>query len=207
MERKDNYAVQSAIARRLFLNYDQDALIRKLNLQADDAWLYTKFFDSDYRVNRKNGDLERAGEAGWQEANSFHEVLTLLDLLCDSREDRHISGRWKNMTSFGLMFHQNLLEEQKDPRAEKFQADPEGFRKACLALGGTPLPNGDIAYAIELFDGLPIAVQLWFGDDEFPPNLRFLWDENALMYIKYETMYFAKGMLLSRIEEQMNHRV
>lgn len=62
---------------------------------------------------------------------------------------------------------------------------------------------GDAAYAIELFDGLSIVVQLWLGDEEFPPNLRFLWDENALDYIRYETMYFAKGMLLERIREEM----
>lgn len=62
---------------------------------------------------------------------------------------------------------------------------------------------GDAAYGIELFDGLSIVVQLWLGDEEFPPNLRFLWDENALDYIRYETMYFAKGMLLERIREEM----
>jgi len=46
-------------------------------------------------------------------------------------------------------------------------------------------------------------VQLWFGEEEFPACLRLLWDENALMYIKYETMYFAKGLLLKKIEERM----
>ena len=50
---------------------------------------------------------------------------------------------------------------------------------------------------------LGVAVQLWLGDDEFPPNLRFLWDENADQYIRYETMYFAKALLLSRIAGQM----
>lgn len=207
MARTNNYLIQARQAKARFLTYDQSRLIAKLNLRSDGEYLYVPMLGQIYRVSRASGDMQRQTAGGWVDGNSYDEVMTLLDLLCDSREDRHISGRWKNMTSFGLMFHQNLLEEQKDPRAEKFQADPEGFRKACLALGGTPLPNGDIAYAIELFDGLPIAVQLWFGDDEFPPNLRFLWDENALMYIKYETMYFAKGMLLSRIEEQMNHRV
>ena len=206
MARTNNYLIQARQAKARFLTYDQSRLIAKLNLRSDGEYLYVPMLGQIYRVSRASGDMQRQTAGDWVDGNSYDEVMTLLDLLCDSREDRHISGRWKNMTSFGLMFHQNLLEEQKDPRAEKFQADPEGFRKACLALGGTPLPNGDIAYAIELFDGLPIAVQLWFGDDEFPPNLRFLWDENALMYIKYETMYFAKGMLLSRIEEQMNHR-
>lgn len=206
MARTNNYLIQARQAKARFLTYDQGRLIAKLNLRSDGEYLYVPMLGQIYRVSRASGDMQRQTAGGWVDGNSYDEVMTLLDLLCDSREDRHISGRWKNMTSFGLMFHQNLLEEQKDPWAEKFQADPEGFRKACLALDGTPLPNGDIAYAIELFDGLPIAVQLWFGDDEFPPNLRFLWDENALMYIKYETMYFAKGMLLSRIEEQMNHR-
>lgn len=206
MARTNNYLIQARQAKARFLTYDQSRLIAKLNLRSDGEYLYVPMLGQTYRISRTSGDMQRQTAGDWVDGNSYDEVMTLLDLLCDSREDRHISGRWKNMTSFGLMFHQNLLEEQKDPWAEKFQADPEGFRKACLALGGTPLPNGDIAYAIELFDGLPIAVQLWFGDDEFPPNLRFLWDENALMYIKYETMYFAKGMLLSRIEEQMNHR-
>ena len=125
----------------------------------------------------------------------------MLDLVCDSREDRFLSHRWKNMTSFGLMFHQNLLERAKDPWAARFEANPESFRKACEALGGKPFPQGDIAYEIEVFDSLPIVVQLWFGDEEFPANLRFLWDENALMWIKYETMHYAKDLLLQRIEE------
>ena len=69
-------------------------------------------------------------------------------------------------------------------------------------MGGTPLPQGDVAYAIELFDSLSIGIQLWLGDEEFPPSLRFLWDENALMYIRYETMYYARGLLLQRLAEK-----
>ena len=46
-------------------------------------------------------------------------------------------------------------------------------------------------------------MQLWFGDEEFPANLRYLWDENALMYLKYETMYFAKALLLHRLWDEM----
>ena len=128
--------------------------------------------------------------------------MTLLDFVCDSREDRFISGRFKNMADFGRAFHQNLLEE-RDPNAELFQSRTEDFRKACVALGGKPLPTGDIAYSIEVFDGLPLAVQLWLGDEEFPARLRYLWDENALMYLKYETMYFAKGLLLERLKAEM----
>ena len=107
------------------------------------------------------------------------------------------------MQDFGLQFHQKLLEDGHDPWAERFQNELPAFRRACLTLGGKPLPVGDAAYAFEIFDGLGIAVQLWLGDDEFPPNLRFLWDENACQYIRYETMYFAKALLLNRIAGKM----
>lgn len=203
MERQDNYAIQAEQAKRRFLTYDQQKLIAKLGLRFDETWLYMIMLCQPYRIHRATADIQRQVSGTWIDGNSYEEVMTLLDLVCDSREDRHLSFRWKNMQSFGLMFHQNLLEDQHDPYAEAINADPEGFCRACEALGGMPLENGDAAYAIELFDGLRIAVQLWLGDEEFAPRLRFLWDENALMWLKYETMYFAKAMLLERIREEM----
>ncbi len=203
MEKTDNYRIQAAQARQHFLSYDQEALIRKLKLRHDEAYLYTRLFAREYRISRATGNLWRKAEDIWQEADTFAETLTLFDLVCDSREDRHLSFRWKNMASFGLMFHTSLLEGKKDPWAEKFEKDPEGFRRACRALEGRELPQGDIAYAMEIFDGLEVALQLWFGDEEFPANLRCLWDANAGMYLKYETMHFARGLLLNRLAQEM----
>lgn len=203
MARVNNYSIQAQQAKERFLTYDQEKLITKLRLTADEQHLYVPMLSHQYRIGRHSGDLEKLTTSGWADANSFEEVMTLLDLVCDSRDNRFLTGTWKNMTDFGLMFHRNLLENKVDSWAEKFQEDPEGFRKACRQLGGKPFSLGDIAYAIELFDGLSILVQLWFGEEEFPACLRFLWDENALMYIKYETMYFAKGLLLQEIEAHM----
>lgn len=202
MARTNNYLLQAAQAKQYFLTYDQEALIRKLGLEYDAYYLYPVLFSRRYRLSRKTGDLEREERGLWQDANTHGEVMTLLDLICDSKENRSVSGRWKNMADFGHAFHQNLLEE-RDPNAELFQSRPGDFRRACEALGGTPLPIGDIAYAIGVFDDLKLAVQLWFGDEEFPASLRFLWDENALQYLKYETMYFARNLLLERLKAEM----
>ncbi len=203
MKAKDNYRIQAQQAKAHFLTYNQAKLIRKLRIKADEQYLYTTLFSRKYRICRTTGDVQRWDEA-WVDGNSFAEVMTLLDLICDSRENRYVSGRWKNMGDFGLMFHQNLLEDRKDPWALLFEKYPEAFQAACEALNGERLPCGDIAYRIEVFDGLPLMLQLWFGDEEFPPNLRILWDENALMYLRYETMYFAKGLLLEIIKEKMD---
>lgn len=196
MQRPDNYATQASQAKARFLTYDAEKLIRKFGLAADDRYLYTTLFSLPYRVERATGCVEKKLAGQWVDGNSHAEVMTLLDLLCDSRDDRCISGRFQSMQNFGLMFHQNLLEEKRDPDALRFHECPELLHRGCRALGGEPVGGADISYRVEVFDSLPITVQFWFGDEEFAPRLRYLWDANALQYLRYETMYFAVSLLL-----------
>lgn len=198
MERRDNYAISAQNAKKLFLSYDQQKLIDKLNLKFDDAYLYTTFLGSPYRIARSTGDLQRKAGEAWVDGNSFDEVLTLFDLVCDSAEARTPAHRWKNMTDFGLQFHQNLMES-RDPLAEWAQAEPEAFRGALLAMGAREIRGADIAFALPVFDMLEMALFFWAGDEEFAPRIRYLWDENALQYIRYETMYYCLGCLRTRL--------
>lgn len=197
MVRKNNYLIQATQASQRFLTYDQQALATKLGLSMDEHWLYATMLGSPYRIRRNTGEIFRRDGEDWNPAG-YRETMTLLDLICDSSPSRFLTGRWKPLRDFGHQFHRELLEGQ-DPWAQRFQDSPDDFRRACRAMQGRPMPQGDIAYAIELFDGLEILVQLWFGDEEFSPSLRFLWDENALQYLKYETMYFAKDLLLDKL--------
>lgn len=203
MARQNNYLIQAAQAKARFLTYDQQTLIAKFHLRSDEEYIYVNLLSLPYRLSRQTGNLEFFRSGTWHDGNSFEEVMTLLDLLCDSKDDRHLSGRWQNMQNFGLQFHQNLLEDQFDAMANRADREPDAFHRACLALNGQALSGADISYAFELFDGLPIAIQFWHGDDEFSPRLRYLWDENAKMYLRYETMYYAVDLLKRRLAEQM----
>lgn len=203
MERRDNYAIAAAQARKLFSGYDHEALARKLRAKLDETYLYVTMLSEPYRIHRITGDISRFVNGEWVEANSFQESLTLLDLVCDSREDRRPSGSWKSIQDFGSQVHRSLGEPQRNPLADYLEANALRFSAACLSLGGRKYHLGDEAYAIELFDGLRVLVQLWFGDEEFPAQLRWLWDENAIQYLKYETMYYAAGLISDRIKEKM----
>ena len=203
MERRDNYAMQAEKAKESFLHYDQEALIRKFRLRADENYLYPVMLSDTYRLSRTTGDLSRYAGDTWVDANTHGEVMTLLDLLCDSREDRFLTGSWKSMQAFGNQIHRNLLERPRDLTAERFAQNMDRFERACRSLGGMPVPMGDMGFAIELFDGLKIAVALWREDEDFPAALRYYWDENALMYIRYETMYYAVDLLRSRLKGSM----
>ena len=202
MARTNNYLIQARQAKARFLTYDQGRLIAKLNLRSDGEYLYVPMLGQTYRISRTSGDMQRQTAGGWVDGNSYDEVMTLLDLLCDSREDRYVTGRWKNLQSFGLQFHQNLLEDRRNPWADRFDRNPESLHRACRRLGGIPVPGADISYSIVVFEDLPVCIRFWHGDDEFAPRLRYLWDENADRYLKYETMHYAIPLLLRRLGEE-----
>ena len=200
---RNNYEIQVAQAKKHFLTYDQQELIKRCALRFDDAFFYIRFLSDDYRICRTSGDMQRFLDGQWKDGNSFGEVMTILDWLCDSAADRYITHRWTNIVTQGHYFHRSLQEEKKDADADFFDAHPQAFATACEALGGERVAGADIGYAIELVDGLRVLVQLWYGDEEFPPRLCCLWDENVLRYIRYETTWYALGLLVRRIRENM----
>ena len=198
----DNYKIQLQNAQKFFLTYDQEKLIQKFQLKADEHYLYLTMFSTPYRLSRHTGNLERFQE-GWEDANTFGEVMTLLDILCDSKDDRCLTGKWMSTQMFGKYFHSGLLEPAFDELADSFDKQPGSLEKACKALGGRPIQGGDEAWAVEVMDGLEIGIFFWHADEEFPAQIRFFWDENALMYIKYETMHYTIGYLRQRLSNAL----
>ena len=86
----------------------------------------------------------------------------------------------------------------------RLEGRAQALRKACEALGGTPFPIGEVAYQLPLFDFLPIVVQFWDADEDFPGQLMIKWDRNILQYMHFETTFYATGCLLQRILELMD---
>ena len=199
---KDNYQLQLAQAKKHFLTYDQQELIDRCRLRFDEDYFYVRFLGDEYRICRRSGDMQRhCGH--WVDGNSFGEVMTILDWLCDSSPNRFPANRWVNIVSQGHYFHRNLQEDGEDPDAVLFAANPKAFAAVCEAMGGERLPGADVGYAIEVIDGLRIFVRLWLADEEFPAKLNCLWDENVLRYIRYETTWYAQGLLLRRLREMV----
>ncbi|MBQ4642066.1 MAG: DUF3786 domain-containing protein [Oscillospiraceae bacterium] len=202
MKKADNYEIQMRQAQRRFLTYDREAIMAKCQVAGDGEYLYPVMLGRTYRLCCRTGSLEVQQGDSWQDANRFSEVMTILDWLCDCKPDRCLAGRFTGIQNFGHQFHQSLVEDGEDPTAAKFDRDPAAFHRACKALGGAPLSGCDMGYAIELFEGLPIGVKFWHSDEEFPAQIRWFLDENALQYLRYETMYYAVGLVKSLLLEK-----
>lgn len=202
-EKRDNYQIQVMQAKKHFLSYDQQELIGRCGLRFDERYFYLCFLGEECRISRRTGDMERFCGGSWIDGNGFGQVMTILDWLCDSKPDRSITGRFVNIVTQGYNFHRNLQEIKKDPDAEQFSANPDAFCRACEAMGGEKTTGADIAYTIELLDGVKVLLKLYHPDEDFPAQLTCLWEENVLQYIRYETTWFALGVLMSRIKDYM----
>ena len=76
---RDNYAQAAEDARALFLRYDQAALVEKFGLEADAAYLYIRFFNVLYRIDRRTAAVGRQCQAGFTEPCSYNEVMSIYD--------------------------------------------------------------------------------------------------------------------------------
>ena len=199
--RWNNYALAAEQAKKLFLGYDQERIIKKLNLRADADYLYIRFLDLDYRVHRRTAAVEkREGDGPWEDGGSFNEVMTLFDVLCWSGEDARLSGEWVTLSALGGGVHGNLTAGGMFAAAvERIAAREEYLKPVLEGLGGVRMPRGEPGYVIPVFPFLPLYLQYWRGDEEFPPQLTLLWDRNTTRYLHYETVYYLTDFLLARL--------
>lgn len=203
MSRPNNYDIMAQQARKRFLTYDQSAILAKSPATADENYIYLPVLDLTFRVCRHTGETDCAVGTCWTPARS-HDMLTVFDYLCDAQPDRSLSGELKSMASFGHMFHTGLLEDSAATALETaIDQNPDAFVRACKALGGTPFPNCDLGFTLPFFPDLPVTLQFWHSDEEFPPRLRYLWDSSATCFLRYETMYYALDLLRTRLETLM----
>ena len=199
--RWDNYAIAAEQAKKLFLEYDQEHIIKKLNLRADGDYLYIRFLDLDYRVHRRTAGVEkREGDGPYTDGNGFNEVMTLFDVLCWSGEDARLSGEWVTLSALGGGVHGGALA------GSMYQEEIAGIARCedrlapvLEGMGGRRMEKGEPGYVIPVFDFLPVYVQYWRADEEFPPQLNLLWDRNTTQFLHYETVYYLTQFLLQRL--------
>lgn len=203
----DNYDHQVDVARHIFLEHDQQRLIRKYGLKADDNHLYLTYLNTPCRICRKTGALEEHLENTWRECRNFSTVMTVYDLLCHHKGDAlpPPALQWCTVGSFVIA---GVTETEKFTKkyAKRFEGRLDALKAACQKLGGTIQPRmagADVTCLFPVTHFFSVLLQFWDGDDEFPPKLLLLWDRNADRYLHFETTFYLQGDLLERLKAVM----
>ena len=109
MKRKSiasNYDLQVDIGKKLFMEYDQEMLIRRFHLISDETWIYLDYLHTPYRISRKTGQIqEKLTENSWSECRCYDTVMTIYDLLRypETETALGLSGSWCPVSKFAVM--------------------------------------------------------------------------------------------------------
>lgn len=202
---KSNYQFMKGQMAERFLQYDQEKMIEKFQLICDKIYIYVTFVGSLYRINRENGEIQVQGSEAedWRQTD-YNEAMSIYDVLCDSKPDCCLSGRFVSLNSLkGTVFSSGTVGNIFQKSVEFFDGKPGELAEACEKLGGIPQKVGDVSYRLEIFPFLPAIFQFWYSDEEFPAMLKFMWDENILDYVHYETIYFMMSHVVERLEKEI----
>ena len=199
-----NYEITLQEARKLFLCFGQASIIEKFSLEHDDKYLYLHLIGQRHRIDRASGMVEWLDDFGVPHEADFNASMTIYDVLCCSQPNRTLAGQYAPINSVANNYHTgNLGGSVFDACAPVFSDHPDLLEKALIALGGIKEGKGDIAYRINIFPFLPVQIQFWEADEDFPASLQIHWDLNTLQFLRYETTYYTAGHLLRRLRELM----
>lgn len=143
-------------------------------------------------------DLRAESDAG-EPANPVLQILLLHYLLtADGITPR---GQWVSFRDLpdGRVYYPAFREGSEQRLLARFGDDVAGFLRAAEALGGRRLPLADHAFAFQVLPRLPMAVLLWEGDEEFPPEVRILFDSSAANYLPTEDLAVIARYLAARL--------
>ena len=183
--RQSNYDQVIENWRLKFLEMDQEELIRKFQLEADEEFLYIIYFSKRFRIDRKNGFITEDGKSP-----GFDTVMNIYNTFYYSAAHPVASGNLvafrqvKRVYPFEAAYRRTIISRLQ----ELFSGKTEELRKACEALGGTLLPQGDVGYVLPVFPFLNIAVLFWDKDEEFEAQANMLFDSEITEFMHEENV-------------------
>ena len=111
-----------------------------------------------------------------EKLRDFFFLMVLLYLLKAGEKEPTRTWVSEKELKGGTLFFRGPHALQTEELKEKFGRDADGFWQAGRRLGGVELFFWDKAFGLTVFPKVPLAYLLWKESDEFPAQVRVLFD-------------------------------
>ena len=134
------------------------------------------------------------------ELPAFHQAMVMYYF--DSSEAVLVAGKWISFADLpdGRVYNSAFQGNTGNLLVKTFGLDVGSLRKACETLGGIALNGfGDAAYVIQALPRIPLLVNYWQGDEDFPSTCKLLFDETVSHYLPTEACAILGGMVAHKL--------
>lgn len=141
--------------------------------------------------------LEFSFKGSGEEVPIQQQVL-LLHYLNGCKGSR-IFGEWIAYQEVpdGKFYLDAFMKRAKIPMVQAFGDQPELLtRLSAEAFGATLFDQGDFSVEIRALPKVPVALILWKGDEEFPPEGNILFDRSISYILSAEDIAWLAGMIV-----------
>ena len=142
-------------------------------------------------------DLDLSFKASGEEVPIQQQVLLLHYL--NGSKGSEIVGKWIAYQEVpdGKFYLDAFLRRAKNPMVQGFGNQPELLVKlATEVYDARPLDQGDLSVVVQAFPFVPVALIIWKGDDEFPPEGTILFDRSIPGILSAEDIAWLAGMIV-----------
>jgi len=200
------YAKMIPNAKAIFTQWDHNKIKRNFPcINMDKHYIYLNFIYEPYKLDRRTGDVWKLSRKTPEECSNPFEIISIMDMLCSEKE-LHLTNDWCPISHFAK--YSSIGEKSEREiygHYVEYLSDNIGpLHDACKALGGTEYTitkSADVCFKIDVFDYFPVIFQFWDRDEEFPAQIKILWDKNTMNYLLFETSYYVVACILERIKQ------
>jgi hypothetical protein len=88
----------------------------------------------------------------------------------------------------------------------RYENNIKEFKEICEKLQGIPLDMADAAYAFRIAPRIPVAVQFWDGDEDFPAESKILFDKSITEHLSPDIIFCMAVEICRRIGKTGNRK-
>ena len=152
----------------------------------------------DYGIYPKESQIIRLQENN-QDVGHLLGLFIIYYLL--RSKDISISKEWISEKDIpgGPTFFRGPHKIPTEIIEKRYENNVEEFKEVCEQLDGIPLDMADAAYAFEITPRIPVAVQFWDMDDEFPAEAKLLFDRTIAEQLAPDIVFCLTVEICRRI--------
>ena len=179
----------------------QDAVSRLPSVQWDGKEFTLKLLGKGYAIAHPDYAIRPLDE---DQLPSLPTQTFLLRYLLECKEVDW-KGEWKTFREmpWGELYIKPYTGRVLTRAAYTFSFKLDAFRAAAEKMGAEAVKYGDAGYRFHLIGGYHMQIQVWAGDDEFPPNAQILYSDNFAEGFAAEDRVVAGDILISSIKANM----